>query len=283
MKNMREFSTSISKRVRVHRWLPIHAKLSNLLLTFLWRIVLRMDHVQNLIEVGANRGNISKSFCRSNVSRKAWAFEANRDIFRDFTSRNIPNNMQAINLGIGSSDKNSVPLKIPLQKRSKFSGNGSFLTRLESDEYETLDVEMVSLDNYFQQNFQYEPAAIWIDVEGYSLQVLKGATQLLNSNRISHIFIELESWNFWTAGANANEIHDLLRGYGFHIVARDFEHPGQYNCIYRRIELSNSIKFVKSIYTLLENSIWVISIVGLPIEFLILFAKKMNSKLINFS
>jgi FkbM family methyltransferase len=222
--------------------------------------------VRHLIEVGANKGEISKSFCEALSDRSAWAFEANPIVFRDFTSAGVPDNMKVYNLGMGSGTVQNMQLKVPVKNRSRNSGNGSFLEQVGHNDYQVFEVRMGSVDAIVQENRLKDNFGLWIDVEGFTYEVLLGSSRGLESKQISYIFLEMESRALWKSGADAESIDSFLRNLGYRRIARDFEYPGQFNSIYGNQEHDMRITSMSLVYNLCEKFLLLTSLLLLPAE-----------------
>ena len=70
-------------------------------------------------------------------------------------------------------------------------------------------VSTLALDDYANTQKRY-PTHLKIDVDGAEIGVIKGAKQILSSDQIKEIFIEIDNQN--------SELVDMLKGYGFEIV-----------------------------------------------------------------
>jgi len=260
----------------------LHAFASNRSLVLLWKLILKFSEVQHVVEVGANKGEISKSFCEASTERSAWAFEANPFVFSNFTAVNVPANMKVYNLGMGSGIEKTMKLKVPIRNRSRNSGNGSFLEQVEHNDYQTFEVIMSTIDKALQENQYRGNFALWIDVEGFTLDVLLGASNALESKQVIFIFLEMESRALWKSGANSKVIDEYLKKFGYRRLARDFEYPGQFNCIYTNQKISLPILIFCLLYLIWEKFLFLMSIFLLPAEIVMKILKRvihMNQKL----
>jgi FkbM family methyltransferase len=224
--------------------------------------------------VGANRGEISKSFCESLSVRSAWAFEANPLVFREFTSVGVPENMKVYNLGMGSGTQQNMLLKVPVHNRSRNSGNGSFLEQVDQNEYQVFEVRMSSVDTVVEENGLKNIFGLWIDVEGFTYEVLMGSSRALESHQVSFIFLEMETRVLWKSGADAKSIDSFLRNFGYRRIARDFEYPGQFNCIYTNQEQNIQLASMYLVYSVCEIFILLASLLLLPAEVVVKILKR---------
>ena len=73
----------------------------------------------------------------------------------------------------------------------------------------------IKLDTYCQ-TFSI-PDILWVDVQGYELNVLKGAENIIN--KVSLIYIEVSIWEpTYKKGCIAKDIIDYLRNFNFELI-----------------------------------------------------------------
>jgi FkbM family methyltransferase len=116
-----------------------------------------------------------------------------------------------------------------------------------------IKVSVRTTDDIFQNN---QPVLLKIDVEGFELPVIKGAKNILKSDQLSAIIIELNGSGM-RYGFRDDEIHNELLSYGFSSYCyepftreiKSIDKPGNLNTIYLRNEnwvlerLTSSRKF----------------------------------------
>jgi FkbM family methyltransferase len=76
---------------------------------------------------------------------------------------------------------------------------------------DTIQIPIVTLDNLFSNHL---PVLLKIDVEGFELNVLKGGKNVLGSNELKAIIIELNS-SGKRYGISDQEVHNFLTSYNF--------------------------------------------------------------------
>ena len=116
-----------------------------------------------------------------------------------------------------------------------------------------IKVSVRTTDDIFQNN---KPVLLKIDVEGFEFPVIEGAKNILKSDELSAIIIELNGSGL-RYGFRDDDIHNELLSYGFSAYEYDpftrkikpIEKPGNFNTIYLRNEkwvlerLTSSRKF----------------------------------------
>ncbi|WP_415399066.1 FkbM family methyltransferase [Synechococcus sp. W4D4] len=136
-------------------------------------------------DIGANVGYYTKLAADLvGVSGAVHAFEPNPSAFDILKSQTLllPN-VYLYPYAVGSS-VGTIPFYVgtdPASPTNSLYSDGSQST--------VLSVQLRTLDSCF--NLLPPPNVIKIDVEGHELQVLKGASSLLSSSHITHIFIEV--------------------------------------------------------------------------------------------
>ena len=121
------------------------------------------------------------------------------------------------NLQLNSLDKKVFAINIGLSSSSgslRFSKNKGLMNRVTTDNknnQNTEEIEVTTLDELIKNEF---PNLLKIDVEGFEFEVLRGATQTLQSNELKAIIIELNN-SGTVYGYTDQEVHEILINYGF--------------------------------------------------------------------
>lgn len=149
-----------------------------------------------LFDVGANIGNYSKQLNRSFIKNATiYAFEPFSIPF-EVLLESSQNHKTIKPFKIGLSDKNESLLIYSSDKFSEIGGvyNRDFIfsdiphSKQEINQFKTLETFCIE-NNIVHINF------LKIDVEGHEYQVLKGATTLLENNKIDFIQFEFGAGN----------------------------------------------------------------------------------------
>lgn len=78
-------------------------------------------------------------------------------------------------------------------------------------------IQSVTLDNYCKQHRINTIDCLKIDVEGFELEVLKGAETMLKSNQIKCVIFEQSNQQMIENGKDVLEVYNFLSNYGFSI------------------------------------------------------------------
>lgn len=95
------------------------------------------------------------------------------------------------------------------------SGCNSLRKPAVSEPIQTIRVPMTTLDCYLRKHEIHRVDLLKIDVEGAELEVLEGATDLLNSGSRPLIICEIADVRTLPWGYPAQKIYDLLKSYGY--------------------------------------------------------------------
>ena len=201
--------------------------------------ICRLLEVRTLIEAGAHEASASILFMQLGIPLSiAVAIESNPYTYHLKTTKALPFGVKTLNIGVGKRPcelELIIPLNVDSHDRSPL--NASFLEKREGTKrFDKVLVKIQTLDAIAKMENLSPPIALWIDVEGFSEEVLSGATELFNADFVKIIYIELEDKELWFRQTLDREILSTLRNNGFEILMRDFEGRGQYNAIFCKSE-----------------------------------------------
>jgi len=157
------------------------------------------------IDVGANLGSHS-ILASSVVGSETIAFEPNKDSIKKINKQAQINKVESKitikNLAIGD-------------KKGKvyFTNNRDALNRvaLKNKDLNVEEIDISTLDLEVNTN---KKMVLKIDVEGFEMKVLKGSSQLLNSDKLLAIIIEINGFNR-NYDVLEKDIHNLILSYDF--------------------------------------------------------------------
>lgn len=159
------------------------------------------------IEVGAYNADFSRSM--AGLVKKAYAFEASPYVYNSYKD-NIPPGVEYINKAV-SNYTGITQFEIQERFEPSVAANNTIKKRNERTRYSYIDIQTVSLDDYFKDidgNI-----SLWIDCEGAAEEVLLGAKDTLK--RVDSLHIEVETLDFWKDQWLYEDISKFLAGEGF--------------------------------------------------------------------
>jgi FkbM family methyltransferase len=166
---------------------------------------------RTIIDIGANNGSFAVDFAHLVGDKgNVYSFEPQRIIFYQLCGNVFMNgidNVHCYNLAIGNSDTD-----IQVQKPNYFqNGNVNFGdVKVGKVEGESVSVQQRRLD-YFDFN---DVVFIKIDVQGYELNVIKGAENTIRKHR-PYLFVEFEDDLLQEAGTSEKELQEKIESLGY--------------------------------------------------------------------
>jgi len=173
-----------------------------------------------IVEVGSNIGYYTLlAASRVGVHGKVYVFEANPSVFeilyRNMEINGFLDRVSLVNKAV--MDKSGC---VKFHRRKYHQGSGSIVPYSDNflreirDESETIEVEAISLDEYFaDQNFKID--VIKIDAEGVEPSIFKGMKGLLSRNRDIKIICEFTPTLYALQGHDPLVFLNDIRDQGF--------------------------------------------------------------------
>lgn len=172
---------------------------------------------KDFVDVGAHCGSYTIT-CGKKAS-KIHSFECNPQVFCYLAANVALHGLESKTFlhQCALGDENDKMSRYIIRSQD---GGGNGLKRLNDadDERSVLTVEMKTLDSFNLTNVGF----IKIDVEGYELEVIKGAVNTLKENNYPRILFE--SWGDWKESEGVKsiqlrqEVFSFLSGYGYSII-----------------------------------------------------------------
>ncbi len=208
--------------------------------------VVEVADVKRFVEVGAKDAHASVRAAAIPAVATVIAFEANPYTYRRFAASLAEAGVDYRHLAVGDRSGTETFL---VRRRADGSpipdGQGSLLVRPDHEPgYERVEVGLVSLDEHLAAPDGVR-TALWIDVEGASAGVLRGATALLED--VDVVMIEVEEQNVWEGQEwLRRDVVEAMAGAGLVPVARDRQSRHQFNLVFVRAALEGEAWFVAS-------------------------------------
>lgn len=196
--------------------------------------VVRISAPDLFLECGAKKAEASLRAREILPNSRIVAFEASPENYaaysktRGFEENNIEYRHQALNDHVGTVTFN-IRRKMNGEPINHTGANSILLRTADNVEYDHYTVPCTALDNEFKDD---ATAAMWIDVEGASQQVISGGLNTLS--KATTVLIEVEDYAVWEGQWTTDIVVAKFYELGLIPVARDFEYNGQYNILFIR-------------------------------------------------
>jgi FkbM family methyltransferase len=172
------------------------------------------DQAKVLFDVGANRGQTSLQLAAILPGPKIYAFEPNPTMFQEL-QRNIANLPQAKAFQLAFGDEQGQvslnicgdPLNTSVLKYAREGGTDRIVRKVE--------VPMDTVDHFCADQGIESIDLLKTDVQGFDLNVFKGAKGLFENSRVGAVFCEVIFQKMYDGQCSFEEIYAYLKGYGF--------------------------------------------------------------------
>lgn len=167
----------------------------------------RLKPTDQIIDVGTNIGYTTLQFSKACQRGNVISVEPSPSLFKTLTNHlhlNSASNVSAFNIGLAEKEKTA--------KLYQVSENNSGMNRILDDPAGLSASESIilkTLDQLVEETKTERVNAIKIDVEGYELNVLKGAYQTLK-NKKPMLLVEVDDFNLKQQNASVKEMFELL-------------------------------------------------------------------------
>lgn len=165
-------------------------------------------------DIGANQGQTINMINHHYRKAKIYAFEPSKNCFNILKEKNNGSNVSIHNLAMGSS---SGTLEF---NEYSWSQLNSFLKRAYGSAkiLETYLVEVTTIDEFCKNNAISHINLLKTDIEGYELNVLKGASSMIEQNKIQFVYVEIFFNENYVGQASFGDIYNFLLEYRFELV-----------------------------------------------------------------
>lgn len=211
--------------------------------------------VDLFIEAGAKDAESSRQARRMLSPKRVVAFEANPFVHQRFAKANRIASVEYEHLAL--TDKpGTVTFNVRRAQDGTPLADGQASLLKRADESATGFVEVAvkatTLDAYFR-GYDFERAALWIDVEGASHAVLSGGCSVLDKAAV--VIIEVEDRRYWGEDQWLRpDVLSFLYDRGLVPVARDFQSRYLYNIVLVRSDLLETVDRVRWAITLFSST-----------------------------
>lgn len=165
-------------------------------------------------DIGANWGQTTKKMNENYSNVKIYAFEPSKICFESLKANFKSNTISLHNVAIGSSCG-----QLEFNEYS-WSALNSLLKRAYGTAriMETYLVDVVTIDDFCKNNAVSYINLLKTDTEGYELNVLKGASEMMRRNKIQFVYVEIFFNENYVGQSSFGDIYNFLLEKGFELV-----------------------------------------------------------------
>jgi len=207
---------------------------------FLFLPLLGIKNPDIICDIGSMNARDSLRFRRFSPNSRIIAFEANPNNFRNIIDNKkvLQNKIEVVNKAVWKEDTN---LYFNVPKLDSKKGTGSIKDRvIDKKGYDKIKSEAIRVDS-FLKDLKNEKVALWIDVEGAGMEVILGASKIIE--KVIIINIEVEKAQIWEGQNSDKSIIMLLHSWGF-IPITSGTRSGVYDLLFIRRDDYESHKFL---------------------------------------
>lgn len=180
------------------------------------QVLKRELNQQNLIffDVGANRGDYSKELRAEFPYAEIFAFEPNPHAFTALTSslRSSKDHCYCLGFGDKAGCQTIYTYEHEIDSQHASLYKDVFLNFHHAHDLLNVDIQLMTIDQFCQENNLRQIDFLKIDVEGYELDVLRGAERMLQESRIRIIQFEFNVTHVFSR-VFLKDFYMLLRDY----------------------------------------------------------------------
>lgn len=165
-------------------------------------------------DIGANLGQTIKKMRNHYSNAKIYAFEPSKMCFNTLKENFHDANVRVHNLAMGSSCS-----QLEFNEYS-WSALNSLLKRAYGSAkiLETYLVDVITIDEFCNKNDIFFINLLKTDTEGYELNVLKGASSMMEQNRIQFVYVEIFFNENYIEQSSFGDIYNFLLKKKFELV-----------------------------------------------------------------
>jgi FkbM family methyltransferase len=190
--------------------------------------------VKCCIDGGAHRGETSLSFIDAFSRANIFSFEPEPDNYKMLCENTqVYPRIKPLNLALGETNK------IVTFYKNLDSQTGSLLSGAENcTKYvdkvckmqlsEKINVGMVTLDDWTKNNDILSIDLLKLDLQGYELNALIGANNLLKNNKVAFLLLEVNFVSVYHNQSQLSELYEFVTQRGYRLVSL---YPSEFNAM----------------------------------------------------
>ncbi|MDB4902148.1 MAG: hypothetical protein JWQ63_1429 [Mucilaginibacter sp.] len=187
-----------------------------------------------IFDIGANVGEYAKMLRHKFLKAEIYCFEPGLESFNELEINTKELNIHLQNIAVGSSEGTLTLFKGSNDTDgtmvTAYKDTLSDIFTFAGDPTESIICDMISIDSFCRDNKVSEIDFLKIDVEGYELEVLKGAVKMIKENKIHIVQFEFNEFNIFSRSF-FHDYYKILPQYKFYrIMPQNRLYPlGEYN------------------------------------------------------
>ncbi|MDX2189096.1 MAG: FkbM family methyltransferase [Bacteroidota bacterium] len=162
-----------------------------------------------VFDVGANVGDFTSLILKSNNSSICYLFEPHPVTFKTLDAKFNQSNVFKYNIGMGKQADTLQIFDYEGTNNEHASMIQEVITQFHKESSISHSVKITTIDDFCTANNIQKIDLLKIDTEGFEYNVLLGATEMLNQNKIKFIHFEFNAMNVY-AGVFFKRFYDLL-------------------------------------------------------------------------
>lgn len=171
-----------------------------------------------IFDIGANIGQTVDFYQNIYPNAKILGFEPIPKTYAKLEAHcSEKSNVNCYNFAFGEKAE-TMKIKVVKDETSVLNSlNDDFQSNLSSDSesYEEVEIKVDTLDDFVKREGIQQIDLLKIDTEGYEVPVLKGASNLLGSGKVSAIICEAGFMRSNTRNTYFGDINDILEAHGY--------------------------------------------------------------------
>jgi FkbM family methyltransferase len=193
------------------------------------------DQSLTIFDVGANKGQSIKFFTQVFDNPKIYAFEPSRKTFgflQKYVDHLESNEISIYQIGLGDKEQimnfhesilcETSTFALPDQTSEYLKRKNRVLFQSVESAFTSIPTRVTTIDAFLNENKVERIDVLKIDVEGFELQVLRGAQQTLRDGRVK--IVQFERHVDDMREDTYPIIHNLLNSIGF-VKSAEIKHP----------------------------------------------------------
>lgn len=211
------------------------------------RFLEHLDNIKTIFEVGARYGDESLQLSKNFNNAQIYSFECNPNTI-DICKQNLNNKKNIVFIPYGLGDKNET-LPFYSYMLDNNDGASSLLKRIDFTETqkETGIIKIKRLSDFVSENQINNIDLLCMDVQGYELNILKGAEDFIKNIKfvimeepkpiINETYLPKNVHSKYINAPSSKEIRDFMIKNNFIEIARIYENHIEDNVMYKNMLL----------------------------------------------